>query len=44
VNVPKGLGQIVRDYWDENVSAYILKQGKILTLVEIDTIFMQKTA
>ncbi|MEO0044283.1 MAG: hypothetical protein RL329_3731 [Bacteroidota bacterium] len=44
VNVPKDLGQIVRNYWDETVSAYILKQGKILTLVEIDTIFMQKTA
>jgi tetratricopeptide (TPR) repeat protein len=44
VNVPKGLGQIVRDYWDENVSAYILKQGKILTLVDIDKIFLQKTA
>jgi hypothetical protein len=44
VNVPKGLGQIVRNYWDETVSAYILKQGKILTLVEIDTIFRQKTA
>jgi hypothetical protein len=44
VNVPKNLGQIVRNYWDESVSAYILKQGKVLTLVEIDKIFMQKTA
>ncbi|MEN9611612.1 MAG: hypothetical protein RLZZ628_2426 [Bacteroidota bacterium] len=44
IHVPKDLGQIVRNYWDENVSAYILKQGKILTLVEMDKIFMQKTA
>jgi hypothetical protein len=44
VNVPKDLGEIVRNYWNEYVNAYILKQGKILTLVEIDKIFMQKTA
>ena len=44
VTVPKGLGHIVRNYWDENVNAYILKQGKQLTLVEIDKTFMQKTA
>ena len=44
VIVPKGLGHIVRNYWDENVRAYILKQGKQLTLVEIDKTFMQKTA
>jgi tetratricopeptide (TPR) repeat protein len=44
VNVPKDLVQIVRNYWNEYVNAYILKQGKILTLVEIDKIFMQKTA
>jgi hypothetical protein len=36
--------EIVRNYWNESVSAYILKQGKILTLVEIDKAFMQKTA
>ena len=44
VIVPKGLGHIVRSYWDENVSAYILKQGKQLTLVEIDKGFLQRTA
>jgi hypothetical protein len=44
VNVPKDLGQIVRNYWNEYVNAYILKQGKILTLVEMDKVFMQKTA
>jgi hypothetical protein len=44
VNVPKDLGEIVRNYWNEYVNAYILKQGKVLTLVEIDKIFMQKTA
>jgi hypothetical protein len=44
VNVPKDLGHIVRNYWDENVSAYILKQGKLLTLVEIDKISLPKTA
>ena len=44
VTVPKGLGHIVRNYWDENVRAYILKQGKQLTLVKIDKTFMQKTA
>jgi hypothetical protein len=36
--------EVVRNYWNEYVNAYILKQGKILTLVAIDTIFMQKTA
>jgi hypothetical protein len=44
VHFPKDLGEIVRNYWNEYVNAYILKQGKILTLVEIDKIFMQKTA
>ncbi|MEN9613613.1 MAG: hypothetical protein RLZZ628_4427 [Bacteroidota bacterium] len=44
VNVPKDLGEIVRNYWNEYVNAYILKQGKVLTLVEIDKIFLQKTA
>jgi hypothetical protein len=44
VNVPKDLVRIVRNYWNEYVNAYILKQGKLLTLVKIDKIFMQKTA
>ncbi len=44
VHFPKDLGEIVRNYWNEYVNAYILKQGKILTLVDIDKIFMQKTA
>jgi hypothetical protein len=44
LNVPKDLGEIVRNYWNEYVNAYILKQGKILTLVDIDKIFLQKTA
>jgi hypothetical protein len=44
VHFPKDLGEIVRNYWNEYVNAYILKQGKVLTLVEIDKIFMQKTA
>ena len=44
VHFPKDLGEIVRNYWNEYVNAYILKQGKILTLVAIDKIFMQKTA
>jgi hypothetical protein len=44
IKVTKDLGEIVRNYWNEYVNAYILKQGKVLTLVEIDTIFMQKTA
>jgi hypothetical protein len=44
VHFPKDLGEIVRNYWNEYVNAYILKQGKTLTLVAIDKIFMQKTA
>jgi hypothetical protein len=44
VHFPKDLGEIVRNYWNEYVNAYILKQGKVLTLVEIDKIFLQKTA
>jgi hypothetical protein len=44
IKMAKDFGEIVRNYWNEYVNAYILKQGKVLTLVEIDTIFMQKTA
>ena len=44
VIVPKDLGHIVRNYWDESVRAYIMKEGKQLTLVEIDKGFIQKTA
>ncbi len=43
INVPKGLSPIVRRYWDETVSAYIRKQGKLLTLVEISNGLLQKT-
>jgi hypothetical protein len=35
VNVPNGLSHIVRRYWDETVSAYIRKQGKLLTLIDV---------
>jgi hypothetical protein len=31
ITVPKKLGQIVRNYWEETVNTYILKQGKMLT-------------
>jgi hypothetical protein len=44
VLVPQGLSAIVRDYWEQNMSVCIVKHGKQFTLVEIDTIFMQKTA
>jgi hypothetical protein len=44
IKVTKDLGEIVRTYWNEQVHAYTLKQGKRLTLVDIDKIFMQKTA
>jgi hypothetical protein len=44
VTVKNNLDEIVRNYWNEYVNAYILKQGKVLTLVDIDKIFMQKTA
>jgi hypothetical protein len=44
VLVPQGLSAIVRDYWEQNMSVCIVKHGKQFTLVEIDKIFMQKTA
>jgi hypothetical protein len=44
VIVKNNLDEIVRNYWNEYVNAYILKQGKKLILVAIDKIFMQKTA
>jgi hypothetical protein len=44
IKVTKDLGEIVRTYWNEQVHAYTLKQGKRLTLVAIDKAFMQKTA
>lgn len=44
INVPKELMEMVRNHWNEYVSAYVLKQGKLLTLVEMDKVFMQKTA
>jgi hypothetical protein len=44
VLVPQGLSAIVRDYWEQKMSVCIVKHGKQFTLVEIDKLFMQKTA
>jgi hypothetical protein len=44
IKVPKELNGIVRNYWNEVVNVCLLKQGKLLTLVEVEQIFLQKSA